>query len=280
MLQDTLPMTQTLCVYCLAIVGASVVGGAVPLWTLLTHKRLQIFLSFAAGTMLGAAFFHMMPESVELGDTETLRWVCAGLLAMFLLERFLSFHQHEPMEAAENLGEASDAVAASATHEQGRARWKSAELSWRMAALGLAVHTLVGGFALASAVAASSGRSAATSWGVFLATLIHKPADALTIVTLMLRAQVARRRAHLINLAFSLLLPVGVAAFFVGRNWLASSSSGPFTATALAFSAGTFLCIALSDLLPELQFHEHDRVALSAALVLGIGLMWVAGFGG
>jgi zinc and cadmium transporter len=45
------------------------------------------------------------------------------------------------------------------------------------------------------------------------------------------------------------------------------------TAGALAFSAGTFLCIALSDLLPELQFHSHDRFKLSVALLAGVGLM-------
>ena len=48
------------------------------------------------------------------------------------------------------------------------------------------------------------------------------------------------------------------------------------TCAALAFSAGTFLCIALSDLLPELQFHQHDRVKLSAALLAGIALAWGA----
>jgi zinc and cadmium transporter len=41
---------------------------------------------------------------------------------------------------------------------------------------------------------------------------------------------------------------------------------------ALAFSAGTFICIASSDLLPELQFHRHDRVGLSAALLVGLAL--------
>ena len=38
------------------------------------------------------------------------------------------------------------------------------------------------------------------------------------------------------------------------------------------FAAGTFVCIATSDLLPELQFHSHDRFKLSAALILGIAL--------
>ena len=42
----------------------------------------------------------------------------------------------------------------------------------------------------------------------------------------------------------------------------------------LGFAAGAFVCIATSDLLPELQFHRHDRATLSAALVAGIALAW------
>ncbi len=42
----------------------------------------------------------------------------------------------------------------------------------------------------------------------------------------------------------------------------------------LAFSAGVFLCISLSDLLPELEFHAHDRVVLSLALIAGIALAY------
>jgi zinc and cadmium transporter len=42
----------------------------------------------------------------------------------------------------------------------------------------------------------------------------------------------------------------------------------------LAFSGGTFLAIALTDLLPELHFHSHDRNKLSAALLFGLLVMW------
>ncbi len=38
----------------------------------------------------------------------------------------------------------------------------------------------------------------------------------------------------------------------------------------LALSAGFFICIALADLLPEVQFHDHDRFKLTTALALGI----------
>ena len=46
---------------------------------------------------------------------------------------------------------------------------------------------------------------------------------------------------------------------------------------ALAFSAGAFICIALSDLLPEVQFHSHDRMKLTVAFLLGIGLAYAIG---
>ncbi len=45
----------------------------------------------------------------------------------------------------------------------------------------------------------------------------------------------------------------------------------------LGFSAGTFLCISMSDLMPELQFHHHDRMKLSAALLAGLAIAWVVG---
>ena len=88
-------MYSVLVILCLGIVAASLLGAALPLATVLTHTRLQLYLSFAAGTMLGAAFFHMMPEAVRLGTPETLWWSAGGLLALFFLERFFAFHHHE-----------------------------------------------------------------------------------------------------------------------------------------------------------------------------------------
>ena len=44
---------------------------------------------------------------------------------------------------------------------------------------------------------------------------------------------------------------------------------------ALAFAAGVLLCIALSDLLPEVHFHSHDRTKLTLAFFAGIGLAYM-----
>lgn len=320
--------------YCACILVVSLAGGLLPLVRGLTHTRVQVYLSFAAGTMLGAAFFHMLPDAAELvGNGRFLfAWVAGGLLGLFFLERFFAFHHHEVAEAegpaqgtattethrhadAEAAGqrgagvhepgerlrsghERAETPTAAATqgrsgpvagasplhaessgfepHQQGL-RGKSSALAWGAAAVGLSIHTLVGGVALASAVAAAARESAVGPWGlgVFLATLLHKPADALTIVTLMVSGGANRRRAVLANSLFALVIPLGVAIFYVSREVLAGGLESQFTGCALAFSAGTFLCIALGDLLPELQFHEHDRVKLSLALLAGLALMFL-----
>jgi zinc and cadmium transporter len=283
-------MAITLSVFCLGIVTVSVLGGLFPLAIVLNHTRLQVYLSFAAGTMLGAAFFHMLPEAVRVGSAATIPWSAVGLLALFFLERFFSFHQHESHDhpirqqsetvveparrGSHGDGKYGGARSGPSASQPASTAWGA--LPWGSTAIGLAVHSLVGGVALASAVAADyevRSRLGAAGLGVFVATLVHKPADALTITALMMRAGAVRWFAHLINLGFALMIPAGVVLFSVGMGGIRPSASAAWTAGALAFSAGTFLCIALSDLLPELQFHSHDRFKLSAALLAGLALM-------
>ena len=159
-------MLSALSLDCVLIVGVSLLGGMLPLATVLNHTRLQVYLSFSAGSMLGAAFFHMLPEAVRMGTPQTVRWTAVGLLALFFLERFFSFHQHEPRDPAAVEDHSADPSRAEAcTHDEaakpvvahdhahsntGSKRTPSA-LSWGTAAFGLAIHSLVGGVALASA---------------------------------------------------------------------------------------------------------------------------------
>ena len=75
-------------------------------------------------------------------------------------------------------------------------------------------------------------------------------------------------------MGFGLTVAAGVLAFrlAIGNTWDVTLKN-QITGAALAFSAGTFLFIALSDLLPEVQFHRHDRVPLFLMLILGVVLM-------
>src|SRR5262245_44503932 len=245
----------TLTAFCTGIVIVSVLGGVLPLAVMLNHTRLQVYLSFSAGAMLGAAFFHMMPEAVRVGSPETLYATAFGLLALFFLERFFSFHHHEMRDPSRSTAEVEDrshcdqtaphtAVGIDARHHAESHNHGSGAMRWGPAAVGLAVHSLAGGVALASAVAADFdvGRGACGAGrGRFIAPLVHKPADALTITALMVDSGAPRRHTHLVNLAFALMIPTGVALFWIGARTVLAISPGSWTAAALAFSAGTFL---------------------------------------
>lgn len=285
-------MSFRLATFCLLVVFASVGGGLVPLVRVVTHIRMQVYLSFSAGVMLGSALLHMLPESAEIGGPQVIVWSLPGLLTLFMVERFFSYHHHEFEEPGGEPADdhthhhehAHDHSHDHSKHSHAQEKPISGRYHWKAAATGLALHSLLGGVALASAEAASSGQS---DWsmasGVFLATLLHKPADALTITSLMKRGRTGSMLAHLVNLVFALMIPLGAILFQVGQLWLTmlpSHSIQSVTGAALAFSAGTFLCISLSDLLPELHFHSHDRVKLSIALIAGILLMSLVAFVG
>ena len=112
-------------------------------------------------------------------------------------------------------------------------------------------------------------------FGVFLAILLHKPLDALSIETVLAAAGHSGRRRHWINLGFSILCPVVAVVFWYSVEL--SPIDGRLLAAALSFSAGAFICIALGDLLPEIQFHSHDRGKLTLLFLLGITLAWAIG---
>lgn len=112
--------------------------------------------------------------------------------------------------------------------------------------------------------------------GTFFGIVLHKPLDSLSITTVMATGGWSTRARHLVNAGYATMCPIGAALFYLGVEQV------PFKdillAGALAFSAGVFLCISLSDLLPEVQFHSHDRLRLSIALVIGVMLAWLIGF--
>ena len=141
------------------------------------------------------------------------------------------------------------------------------------------LHTLLAGVALAASVQAEwhgGNLVGLAGFGTFLVIFLHKPLDSMTIGTVMAVGHRSRRARHLVNAAFGLVVPLGVALFFLGVGG-GDEPTPRLLSSALAFSAGTFLCISLSDLLPELQFHQHDRIKLSMALLVGLAVAWGAG---
>ena len=283
--------TVLLIIYCVLILLASLAGGLVPMLVTLTHKRMEVAVSFVAGVMLGVGLLHMLPHAMELRmgtiggavpaenaaramTGSIMLWLLAGFLAMFFIERFFCFHHHDVP------GETADAHEHHHGHDDHHDHRHA--LTWTGTAIGLSLHSLIEGVALAASVEAArqagpghSGVAAIAGAGTFLVIFLHKPFDSLTLATMMTLAKRSMQSRHLINAAFSLMIVAGVAVFYLGLT--AESDRSGMVSAALAFSAGTFLCIAMSDLLPELQFHQHDRGKLSAALLLGLAVAWGVG---
>jgi len=278
--------------YCVTIIGASLLGGWLPQLVNLTHTRMQLLISLTGGFMLGIGVFHMLPHAlVELGEAGPDRaayGMMAGLIIMFLLLRVFHFHHHGPSEV---LCRHDDAAAAhghphSAGHEHhhdhdqtGGAPGAERSLSWVGVFLGMALHTLIDGLALGASVEADAlhGATGLLGLGTFLAVVLHKPLDSVSITSVMAAGGWSQTARHAASCAFALFCPLGAVLFVLGIDAL-SANHTVIVGCALAFSAGVFLCIALSDLLPEMEFHSHSRVPLTVALLTGVALAWAIGY--
>ncbi|MHB8872626.1 MAG: ZIP family metal transporter [Myxococcaceae bacterium] len=232
-------------VYCGIIVAGAVAGALVPVFTP-KGTRLVAFLSFAAGVMLGAAFFHMIPEAFHGGGYAVFPVLPAGFVALFLLERYVLVHVcEEPPDCAE--------------HAHGKALGLTAFL-------GLSAHTLFDGVALGSAVTAGVGFTA------FVAIAAHKVPSSLSLAAILKTDGRGRSAILGYGLAYGLMVPLGVGLFHLLSSVLPLEAFAP---RALAFSAGTFLYIAVSDLLPRVNRHgRQGRLGNIAALVGGLVLMF------
>jgi zinc and cadmium transporter len=261
----------SLTLYCAAVLAASLLGGYVPFLGRVSHSRLQMYLSLSAGVMLGACFFHVMPDAMKMaGEAAFGWWTALGVVGLFCIERFIAPHSHE----------ISSKLQPDHEHEPGcehdhEHRAAPAVAGW-MAVLGLTIHTFMNGVGLAGAIQFDIETEAywvLPGFALFLAIVLHKPADALAISTVLSRKGVSPGKITLVQIGFAGMVPVGGGVFLLTSGAVAKDIQNQMTGAALSFSAGTFLFIALSDLLPEVQFHRHDRIPLSLALITGVVLM-------
>ena len=272
------PLTL-LIVYCIAIAAVSLLGGLLPGWIRMTHTRTQLVMSLVSGLMLGVAFYHLLPHSISISHSaaavdSAVWWLMIGLVTMLMLLRLFHFHQHDFSDELQAQGDSHTHAHDHSGHVHAQTDVHS--LSWMGLALGLALHTLIDGIALGAAMQATHDGVGMLGVGVFLAILMHKPLDAISIVSLMKAGGWSATARHTANLAFALMCPLGALLFFFGIDGL-SGSQDAVVAAALAFAAGTFICIALSDLLPEVHFHSHDRVKLTLVFLVGIALAFGIG---
>ena len=230
----------SLALYLPTLIFISLLGGFLPLMKALSQKTLALLLSFSAGVLLGAVFFHMIPEAGKF-LSDGLGWaVLGGFLLIFILERFVFVHACEERDCD--------------IHQMGIPAF-----------LGISLHSLLDGVALGAGLMIPQLGPV-----VLLAVIIHKMPDGISISSILLSAGWNRRTVGLLNLLFSLTTPVGALIAYFSLSAVAAES----VAVAIGISAGTFLAIATADILPQVHRIEERNPMTLVFLLGGLAVSW------
>lgn len=211
-----------------------------------------VLVGLAIGALFGDALIHLIPEALEsgIGEIATGTAIMAGILLFFGLEKFLYWHHchgtHE--ESEETL----------AAHDHAPKHLGALILSADF------VHNAIDGVIIGASFLVSKEVGVATT----LAVILHEIPQEIADFGLLIHAGWTRGKALLWNFlsALSAFLGVGIV-LLVGER---IENLVPLAA---AFTAGAFIYIAGSDLVPEL--HKTTGLGRTAAQILAVAL----GFG-
>ncbi len=235
----------------LLVFALAVAGGLVPPLLSRTDRIQHLLIAFATGVFLGVVFLHLLPEvsrmTTELEDgalgAELWLFVLGGVVGLFLVEN-LAFHRRAHKKHG--------------AHDHGR--HKTVEYA---TLFGLSVHAFTSGVGLSAAVEVEELRSP-----LLLSVVSHKAVEGFSLAAVSLLAGATRRRAVTLVALFALVTPLGavLGSLVVGRL------DGTGIAALTAVAAGTFLFVALCDLLPEVFHHHEDTWPKIALLAAGVGI--------
>lgn len=208
-------------------------------------KRIIFFLvSFAAGSLLGAAFLELIPEAMsdEL-NSWILGVVLAGIILFFLLEKFFYWtHCH---------GGVCDVHAFSYLN-----------------LLGDSLHNFIDGAIIATSFLSSISLGFITT----LAIIFHEIPQELGDFSVLVWGGFSRRKALFYNYLCSLTAILGAAV-----GYFFNSQFSKLNSFVLAFAAGGFIYIACADLIPELHKERTFKLSLIQIILIvsGISLIWL-----
>jgi zinc and cadmium transporter len=212
----------------------------------LTYKKkfLTFFVSFAAGVMLASAFFDLFPEALELGDAESIFMPAfLGIVLFFFLERFvLWFHHHDDDHHLKP--------------------------STILINVGDGIHNFIDGVVIAATFIANPTLGVVTTLAIAAHEIPHELAD----FSVMIHGGMSRGRALFYNFLSALTALLGSVLGYFFLEKLEGSLS-----FFLAFTAGMFIYIACSDLIPDLhkEFKQNKNWNQALPFLIGIAMIYL-----
>jgi zinc and cadmium transporter len=209
------------------------------------EKILIYFVSLAAGTLLGDAFFHLIPEAFESGVEKIYvsLYILSGILVFFVLEKFFHWrHCHE---------------VASEKHPH--------PFSYVILA-GDTVHNFIDGLIIAASFLVSIPVGVATT----VAVIFHEIPQEIGDFGSLIYGGFSRVKALIFNFMTALSAVLGAVVVLI-----MNSGVNELVGFLVPFAAGGFIYIASSDLIPELHKNTDPKKSCGqlAMFILGIGLM-------
>ncbi|MGH0036540.1 MAG: ZIP family metal transporter [Myxococcota bacterium] len=223
----------------------ALVGSLTLLLEAATLRRIVMpLVAFAAGSLLGGAFFHMLPAALGEADgaPTVFLWVLTGFVVFFALEQFLHWH---------HCHRASSDCKKPLTY---------------LILLGDGLHNFLGGLGIAG-VFLIDIRLGVAAW---LAAAAHEVPQELGDFGVLIHGGWRKSTALLLNLLSGL-------TFLVGGLVAYAASARLDVAFLVPFAAGNFIYIGASDLVPEVNKHRDVGANLVhfASFVAGIALLWI-----
>jgi len=207
-------------IYSLIAASAAMLGAGLVLkfhkWA---DKNSILIINFAAGVMLTIAFTHLIPEGIT-SNPNAVFYVLIGFLVMFFLQFVILFHPSHDDDECETHSPASIA-----------------------SVIGLSFHSLLDGLIMAVGFEAGSGT------GIFMTTavILHKLPDGITISGILLHSGASHKKIFNFSLLTAIFTPVGtLLGIFLFKN-----VSPDILGALLGATAGSFIFLAASDLIPE-----------------------------
>lgn len=207
----------------------------------LLRKMLLALVALSAGTLIGGAFIHLLPEAAEVSGPDIIAFALVGFVLFFIIERVLMWHH------------CHDGICDEHTFSY-------------MNLIGDGIHSVIDGLIIAASFVVSIPLGVAAS----VAIAFHEIPQEIADFGVLVYAGFSKRKALLMNFGVALATVFGgIVGYFI------ASQATDVANALLPFAAGGFIYIAATDLVPEIKKETAPKKSSVTLVIfiLGIALM-------
>ena len=236
-----------------SVAGGTLSAGLAAVALTLRATWIPMLVSFAIGTLLGAAFLEIIPHAFEMGEAHQVAFsILGGIFGFFVLEKLL-LYRHCHTENCEVHDQHQDA------HDHGR--------SGALIIVGDTVHNFVDGLLIAAAFVQSTELGILTA----IAIVAHEIPQEVGDFLILLHSGYSKARALAMNLMSSAATMVGGLV-----GYFALQVASGWETILLGVVAASMIYVAVADLIPGLHRRPELRDTASQALLIALGIGTIA----